>query len=105
MMYLNLQLAWTGVSIAFYTAMLVPILILQQKDKTDLSDKEKTSYALYAMVNFGIGEIIGGLVMGVFIDKFGSKCASVKNVILTMMMVVITYGAIYVGQYNYLSFI
>lgn len=84
--------------------MMIPILILQLKDRTDLSDKQKTSYSLFAMVNFGVGEIIGGLMMGFFIDKFGSKCASVKNIVLVLVMVVITYGAIFVGQFNYLSF-
>lgn len=84
--------------------MMIPVLILQLKDRTDLSDNEKTSKALFAMVFFGVGEIFGGLMMGLFIDKFGSKCASVKNIILVMMMVAITYYNIYNGEYNYLSF-
>ena len=56
------------------------------------------------MVGFGVGEIIGGLGMGLFIDKFGSKCSSIKNIILVLLMTAITYYAITIGKFNYLAY-
>jgi hypothetical protein len=55
MMYLNLQLLWTGMSISYWSAVLIPTVILQQDTG---SENEKTSKALYAMISFGFGESI-----------------------------------------------
>jgi predicted MFS family arabinose efflux permease len=73
MMYLNMQLLWSGTSIAFWSAMLIPIMTLELADHTDFSENQKTSWALYGMVSFGFGEVIGGYIMGMVIDKCGSK--------------------------------
>lgn len=73
MMYLNMQLLWSGTSIAFWSAMLIPIMTLELADHPDFSENKKTSWALYGMVSFGFGEVIGGYIMGMVIDKCGSK--------------------------------
>ena len=75
--------------------MLTPIMILQLKDRHDLSDNQKESYSLYGMVSFGFGEVIGGLAMGVFIDKFGSKMGSLKNVFIAIAMTASTYESLF----------
>lgn len=63
MMRFNLQIFFTGISIAFWSGILTPIMIFQlDKDPNyDLSDNEKESKALRAMIAFGFGEVTGGL--------------------------------------------
>ena len=85
--------------------MLTPIMVLQLRDRNDLSEKEKESYALYGMVCFGFGEVFGGIMMGHIIDRYGSKMGSLKNVVLIVIMTATTYGSLCILEYNYLSFI
>ena len=64
----------TGVSIAYFSGILSPIMVQQLiKDPkySNLSETEQDSYALYGMVAFGFGEVIGGLAIGIIIDKIG----------------------------------
>ncbi len=42
------------------------------------------------MVAFGFGEVIGGLFLGFFIDRFGSKKASITNIIIILIMISVT---------------
>ena len=85
--------------------MLTPIIVLQLRDRDDLSEIEKESLALYAMISFGFGEVLGGILMGLVIDYFGSKMGSLKNVVLAVLMTASTYGSLYYLEYNYLTFI
>ena len=86
---------YSGTSIAFWSGMLTPIMVLQLRDRDDLSDNEKESKALYGMVCFGFGEVIGGIVMGWVIDRYGSKIGSIKNVFIALAMTSSTYYSIY----------
>ena len=36
------------------------------------SETKYYSYALYGMVAFGIGEVVGAIIIGIIIDKIGS---------------------------------
>ena len=47
------------------------------------------------MVCFGFGEVVGGIVMGLIIDRYGSKIGSIKNVINAIILTAITYGSLY----------
>ena len=38
MMFFNMQLAWTGTTIAYFNAMLIPIMILELHDHKELDD-------------------------------------------------------------------
>lgn len=42
------------------------------------------------MVAFGFGEVIGGLFLGFFIDKLGSKNASLMNVLIILLLISVT---------------
>jgi hypothetical protein len=42
MMYLNMQLAWEGVTIAYYNGMLIPIMVMELHNHTDLDENHKT---------------------------------------------------------------
>ena len=105
MLLMDAQLLYSGTSIAFWSGMLTPIMILQLKDRNDLTAAEKESKALYGMVCFGFGEVIGGIAMGQVIDRCGSKMGSIKNVIIALAMCATTYASLYQLEYNYMSFI
>jgi len=63
-MFINLQLSWTGISLAFWSGLLTPIIILELNSKTEYSETQKESLALKSMIFFGVGEVIGGIIMG-----------------------------------------
>ena len=72
---MNLQLLWTGGSIAYWSSILTPIMALQLKsdpNNADMKDNMIDSYALLGMVAFGFGEVIGGGLNGLVLDKIGS---------------------------------
>jgi MFS family permease len=47
------------------------------------------------MVAFGFGEVIGGLFLGFFIDRFGSKKASIVNVLIILILISVTLVCVY----------
>ena len=42
------------------------------------------------MVAFGFGEVIGGLLLGFFIDIYGSKKASLLNILIIIILISVT---------------
>ena len=58
-------MVWTGVTIAFYSGLMVPIIA----DTVKLDDEDmQMSLSMNAMIFFGIGEAIGGILIGYHID-------------------------------------
>ena len=55
----------------------------------------KTSKALLAMVAFGFGEIVGGVIIGYVVDHINSKIASLYNAAFVFVTVVATLIFIY----------
>lgn len=51
------QLLWTGISIAYYSSCLVPMI-------TDTISEDKLERSIIAMCIFGLGEVFGGLIVG-----------------------------------------
>lgn len=102
MMLLLPQVFWTGISLAVYTGLLVPII-------TDTipgdDDQDKFMKSMFAMVALGVGEMVGGLFIGYIIDHFGNRKAAMANVVLILIQtaVVITYIVIY--EYSWLAFL
>lgn len=47
-------------------------------------------YSMLAMVVFGIGEIVGGLLIGQVVDRKSSKLASLVNLGLVLSTVLLT---------------
>jgi MFS family permease len=47
------------------------------------------------MVGFGFGEVIGGLFLGFFIDRIGSKKASIMNIMIILVMILVTIICVY----------
>lgn len=42
------------------------------------------------MVSFGFGEVLGGMSLGIVIDKIGSRYTSIVNIIIAITVVALT---------------
>lgn len=56
------------------------------------------------MVSFGFGEIFGSVIIGMIIDKYGSKKASIYNVVMVFITIMVTLAFMLVGKYNWIAF-
>jgi MFS family permease len=79
MLFLIPELMWTGISISIYTGLLVP-LIYDTMPAIE-TNNEKFESSMMAMISLGVGEIFGGIVMGVIVDKIGTKKSCFVNII------------------------
>lgn len=57
------------------------------------------------MVAFGFGEVIGGLAIGIIIDKIGSKKTSIINAITILILVNVTALSIHSERYDWITFL
>jgi predicted MFS family arabinose efflux permease len=92
------QLFWTGISIAYYSSCLVPMI-------TDTIAEDKLKRSIVAMVVFGFGEVIGGLIIGQVIDRRGSRYVAVVNVLIVLIMTFVTLAFLGINQFNLLAFL
>jgi len=60
---------------------------------------------MMAMVVLGVGEILGGLVMGLIVDKIGARKSSLINVGLICLANVLVLLIIIRNQYGPLAYI
>ena len=102
MLFLNLNLIWNGATIAFWSSILTPIMILQNPE---LDEDEQLSKALYGMVAFGFGEVIGGFAHGILIDKIGSKKAVIVNLGILVAAIAATIISLKSLEYNFYTFL
>jgi MFS family permease len=84
--YMIPQFLWTGVSIAYYSG----ILVYMMAETIVGSDAEKFKWSMLAMVLLGVGEILGCFFIGGIVDKFGSRTAIVCNLICILLMIAST---------------
>ena len=73
MKYLLPQIVWTGMSLAFYTGALVPLIV----QTTIPSEETGLKLALLCMAVLGLGEIVGATLIGKAIDTLQSKAISI----------------------------
>lgn len=98
------QLFWTGISIAYYSGNLVEMMsdALQQEGK-DEHDQFKLS--MLAMVLFGVGEILGCFFIGFIVDRYGSKTATIFNLLIILIMGGVTLAFIFIYDFGALAFV
>lgn len=60
---------------------------------------------MFAMVSLGIGEILGGIVMGYIVDKIGPKKAALINVFLVFLQTVVVLAYLIIDEYSVLAYI
>jgi MFS family permease len=84
------QLAWTGISIAYYSGNLVEMMTGTINGDNNYQFK----WSMLAMVGFGFGEIFGGFFIGYIVDRYGSKIAIMYNLLIILVMFGITMAFI-----------
>lgn len=107
---MNIQLIYTGVSIAYWSGIITPIIVYQLENDPeysdlDLKENQKDQYALFTMIAFGFGEVFGAFFMGWFIDTFNPKRATIMNMVIIFFMIIITLFSINCEKFNWLSFL
>lgn len=85
------EIAWSGVSIAYYAGMLV-FMMTKTLEPVEKDTQVQYKKAMLAMVAFGFGEILGGPFMGYVVDKYSSKVGSLINVGVIIIMTAVTYA-------------
>eukprot|EP00347_Sterkiella_histriomuscorum_P010332 403376713 len=94
------QLFWTGISIAYYSSALTPMITDTMKGSDNKLEK-----SMIAMVTFGIGEVAGGIIIGQIIDRRGSKYVSIVNTAIVLIMTFVTLSFLGINQFNMLAFL
>lgn len=61
--------------------------------------------SMLALVLFGVGEIVGCFFIGMVVDKFGSKTATLVNLFNITTMIGVTVMFILQFEFNYLAWI
>jgi MFS family permease len=65
----------------------------------------KFKNSMLAMILFGIGEILGCFFIGLIVDKFGSKTASVMNILIMTCMTIVTFIYCWIWEFGWLAFL
>jgi predicted MFS family arabinose efflux permease len=60
---------------------------------------------MMALVAFGLGEVIGGLMIGQVIDKIGSRKTALVNIVTVILMTGVTIVYINIFKFNWLTFV
>lgn len=74
-----------------------------EKDGRDEHNQFKLP--MLAMVLFGVGEIIGCFYIGLIVDRYGSKVATIHNLFIILIMAGFTFAFIIVYKFNWLAFV
>ena len=98
------QLFWTRVNIAYYSGNLVEMMsdALKQEGK---DDPQQFKLSMLAMVLFGVGEILGCFYIGFIVDRYGSKVATVHNLVIILIMGGLTFAFIITYKFGALAFL
>ena len=88
------EIAWTGISIAIYTGLLVPIIsdsytVDVSNPNSEESGKKEFENSMLAMVALGVGEIVGSITMGIIVDHIGAKKSSFFNMFFIALATVV----------------
>ena len=79
-------MAVTGVVLAVYSALLVPLI----SNTVNGDDDKKLTKALYWMIIFGCGEVSGALIISRIIDKFGNRTGVITATLVVVCTVAVT---------------
>ena len=103
------QIAWTGMSAAYYSGILTDIVAMSVKPEPGEDTKEfqadQQFKATMAMVAFGVGEVLGCFFIGWVVDRFGSRNAAWTNVTICLIMTALTLVFLILNEYNALAFV
>ena len=57
------------------------------------------------MVAFGIGEVVGSIIVGIIIDKIGSKKTSIVNILIILILINVTAVSVNSEKYDWMTFL
>ena len=101
------QCLWTAISLSYMSG----ILVLEISCAIDnfgcgtLDPSGTNEKAMLAMVALGVGEMLGGQLIGQIIDFKGSKAACVANALLMVILTASTLTFLLRNEYNMAVFI
>ena len=97
-------------SISIYTGLIVPIV--SQSLHNTYPDSTVPNYnnmifqkSVMTMCGLGVGEIIGGIAMGIIVDKIGAKKSCFINCGLIVLQTALVCVYIVYDHYSYLAYI
>ena len=100
------MIIWTALSAAAFSGSFVPLMNATMLiDHPDWSDNTKLSMSLFAMIPLGLGEIVGGLVIGKVSDKLGYQTTLKIVLVTTLVAFGILFGTIANYRFNALTFV
>ena len=102
MLYLLPEISWTGVSLAIYTGLLVPMIVQTLPNE---SHNEQLKKAMFCMTALGVGEIVGGLIIGIVIDQLGNRYASWASLIAVITQTLVLCSFLVHNEYGTLAFL
>ena len=108
MRFVILEISWTGFSISYYSGMLVLMMTdMLQASGFDSLDDQQLNYekAMLAMVVLGAGEMLGGQLVSIAINKLNSKLACLLLVVLIFLMSSSTISFLVLYQFNFLAYV
>ena len=94
----------TATNLGIFSSIFVPMMTETMESNEEMkgwTEDEKTSRALLCCIGQGVGEILGSLLFGRVIDKYGSKLTIVVNAIALTVAYsfLFLYGSLY--EFNY----
>ena len=104
-MFLNLELIYCGTTLAFWSGLLTPIMVLELSSDPTKTDKDKDALSLKGMIFLGVGEVVGGFLLGYICDKIGSKNMCLVNVLIVFTTTGLTYWNLVQMEYNWVTYL
>jgi predicted MFS family arabinose efflux permease len=92
---------WTGITIAFYSGVLVSMLA---STMPGIDTHTQYESSMMAMVVFGFGEMFGCFFAGYVIDKKGSQFAAIVDLASIFVTIIVTLLFLAENKFNYLAF-
>jgi MFS family permease len=90
MLYIMPLILWSGMSGAAYSGSFVPLMHdTMIINHPEWNENKKLSISLFAMISFGVSEMLGGLIQGKVSDKYGYR----TSLYLVLAFTAVAYGA------------
>lgn len=84
---------WNGMCAAIYSGNFVPMMNKQMLiSNPEYEPNTKLGYSLFAMIPLGLGEVIGGFMVGFVIDKWRQKAGVIFCMFTTAIAYALTFG-------------
>ena len=93
MIYVLPLIIWSGLSMAFFAGVFIPLMTRTMKDSLDINpdldtEDKRSVQALFTFILLGVGEILGGILfIGPIRDKFGNRFAYIVQMINTALAI------------------